>query len=104
MTSEYDSGLGTTPMMWQLLSELIDGEKLPSSLDAAIVALLEGRAMLVERPPPRADIRGEPAVTFPSWVPALRNGDELRVEQAGGAVRFFVNGAEVFPPGVPPPA
>ena len=40
----YDAGLGTTPGMWELLSELVAGEKLPESLNNAIYALCEGRA------------------------------------------------------------
>lgn len=43
-----------------------------------------------------------PAVTFPEWLPGLRNGDELRVEQSGARIRYFLNGREVFPPGTPP--
>lgn len=27
--NDVDTGMGTTPSMWQMLSELIDGEKLP---------------------------------------------------------------------------
>lgn len=43
----YDAGLGTSPGMWQMLSELVAGEKLPESLNRAIYALCEGRAKVV---------------------------------------------------------
>ena len=44
--SEYNAGLGTTPGMWELLSdELAEfGVKLPESLNAAIYALRDGSA------------------------------------------------------------
>lgn len=46
---EYDSGLGTTPMMWQMLSEALaaNKEKLPESLNNAIYTICEGRAVVV---------------------------------------------------------
>ena len=44
MMGDYDAGMGTTPGMWEILSELIDGEKLPESLNEAIYALRDGRA------------------------------------------------------------
>lgn len=40
----FDTGFGTTPGMWQLLSELIDGEQLPESLNGAIYALCADEA------------------------------------------------------------
>lgn len=45
--STDDTGLGTSPGMWQMLSELVAGEKLPESLNNAIYALCEGRAKVV---------------------------------------------------------
>lgn len=57
-STEYDTGFGTTPGMWQLLSELVAGEKLPESLNNAIYALCEGRAKVVANaytPPPTAN-------------------------------------------------
>lgn len=51
----YDTGMGTSPGMWEMLSHLIEGEKLPDSLNAAIYALCEGRALVVER---KADSAG----------------------------------------------
>lgn len=50
-TDAYDTGLGTSPGMWQLLSELLEGEKLPESLNNAIYALCEGRAKVSALPP-----------------------------------------------------
>ena len=44
MSNEYDTGMGTTPGMWEMASEALHGEKLPVSLNAAIHALAEGRA------------------------------------------------------------
>lgn len=35
-----------TQGMWEMLSELLDGEKLPETLNAAIYALCEGKAKL----------------------------------------------------------
>ncbi len=43
----YDTGLGTSPGMWQMLSELVAGEKLPGSLNNAIYALRDDRAKVV---------------------------------------------------------
>jgi hypothetical protein len=47
MPDEYFTGLGTTVGMWTMLSELLDGEKLPTSLDEAIHKLCKGEAALV---------------------------------------------------------
>ena len=47
MSNDYDAGMGTTPGMWQMVSEALDGEKLPESLNEAIYALVEGRATVV---------------------------------------------------------
>ena len=44
---KYGTGMGTTPGMWQMASEALHGEKLPESLNAAIHALVEGRATVV---------------------------------------------------------
>ena len=44
MLGEYDSGFGTSPDMWRLLSDLLDGEKLPESLNEAIYKLCDGVA------------------------------------------------------------
>jgi hypothetical protein len=48
---EYYAGLGTTPGMWELLSDLLAEyeEKLPNSLNEAIYALRHGTAVVVER-------------------------------------------------------
>lgn len=46
-TQAYDTGLGTSPGMWQMLSELVAGEKLPESLNNAIYALRDDRAKVV---------------------------------------------------------
>lgn len=43
----YDTGFGTTPGMWELLSDLVDGEQLPESLNDAIYALCAGEARVV---------------------------------------------------------
>lgn len=45
--NEYDTGMGTTPGMWQMLSEALNGEKLPDSLNNAIYALCQGDAAVV---------------------------------------------------------
>ena len=44
---KYGTGMGTTPGMWEMVSEALHGEKLPESLNAAISALAEGRATVV---------------------------------------------------------
>ena len=44
---KYDTGIGTTPGMWEMVSEALNGEKLPESLNAAIYALVEGRATVI---------------------------------------------------------
>ena len=35
MSNDYDAGMGTTPGMWEMVSELLDGEKLPASVSEA---------------------------------------------------------------------
>ena len=47
MSNDYDAGMGTTPGMWEMVSELLDGEKLPASVSEAIKALAQGRATVV---------------------------------------------------------
>ena len=47
MSNEYETGIGTTPGMWEMVSELLDGEKLPASVSEAIKALAQGRATVV---------------------------------------------------------
>lgn len=44
MDTEYDAGMGTTPGMWEMVSELLDGEQIPESVSDAINALAHGRA------------------------------------------------------------
>ena len=44
MSNEYDAGMGTTPGMWEMVSELLEDEKLPKSVSEAINALAQGRA------------------------------------------------------------
>lgn len=44
---EHGTGMGTTPGMWEMVSEVLDGEKLPASVSEAIKALANGRATVV---------------------------------------------------------
>jgi hypothetical protein len=46
--NDYDAGMGTTPGMWQLVSELLDNEKLPVSINVALEELCEGKARVVQ--------------------------------------------------------
>jgi hypothetical protein len=46
---DYDTGLGTTPGMWEMLSDLLNGEKLPESLNNAIYKLRSDEAYIVEK-------------------------------------------------------
>jgi hypothetical protein len=46
---EYSAGLGTTPGMWEMLSELLEGEKLPESLSRVINLLASKKAEVVEK-------------------------------------------------------
>ncbi len=50
----YDTGMGTSPDMWQYLSdELTDLDvKLPESLNRALYALRDGNAVVVPRDHP----------------------------------------------------
>jgi hypothetical protein len=45
----FDTGMGTTPGMWEMLSEHLSeaGEKLPELLNEAIYALRDGRAKVI---------------------------------------------------------
>jgi len=45
----YMSGMNTTPLMWEMASEALDGEKLPESLNAAIYALKDGGALVIPK-------------------------------------------------------
>lgn len=57
-STEYDTGFGTTPGMWRLLSELLEGARLPGPLNNAIYALRAGEARVVANaytPPPTAN-------------------------------------------------
>lgn len=47
MSIEYDTGLNTTPGMWKMVSEVLDGEQLPESLNKAIHKLCEGEAIIL---------------------------------------------------------
>ena len=47
MSSDYDARMGTTTGMWEMVSEVVDGEKLPASVSEAIKALAKGRAIVV---------------------------------------------------------
>lgn len=47
MVNEYDAGMGTTPGMWEMLSDMLEGEQLPVSISEAIKALAQGRAKVV---------------------------------------------------------
>lgn len=46
---EWDSGLGTDPEMWEMLSDILEEEQIaiPISLSEAIIALQEKRAWIV---------------------------------------------------------
>jgi hypothetical protein len=46
---DYDTGLGTTPGMWEMLSDLLNGEKLPESLNNVIYKLRSDEAYIVEK-------------------------------------------------------
>lgn len=46
MTDVYNTGFGTTPGMWEFLSELLDGEQLPKPLSDAITLLQNGQIQL----------------------------------------------------------
>ena len=45
----YMTGMGTTPGMWEMASEALDGEKLPVSVNAAIYALKGGEAVVIPK-------------------------------------------------------
>ena len=45
--SQFDTGMGTTPGMWEMVSDALEGEKLPESVSRAIHALVRGTASVV---------------------------------------------------------
>lgn len=47
--SDYMAGMGTTPGMWEMASDCLNGEKLPDSLNAAIYALRDGDAVVIPK-------------------------------------------------------
>lgn len=46
---EWHAGIGTSPSMWQMVSEALAGTALPEPLNAAIYALCEGRALVAPK-------------------------------------------------------
>lgn len=46
-TDTSECGMGTMRGMWEIVSQLLDGEKLPESVNAAIYALCEGTARVI---------------------------------------------------------
>ena len=54
MLDEYNAGMGTTPGMWEVLSDMLAEEdaSLPNAVNEAIYALRDGRAMVVPKPAP----------------------------------------------------
>ena len=68
MSSDYDARMGTTTGMWEMVSEVLDGEKLPASVSEAIKALAKGRTIVVIK----AKEKGNEKTTqrdFTSWLP-----------------------------------
>jgi len=63
-TDEYDTGMGTTPRLWQMVSDALDKEKLPGSINSAIGALCDGEAAVEPQnpaaPPPAEPLRWRP--------------------------------------------
>ena len=57
--SVYDTGLGTTLIEWELVSDLLTGEMLPESINEAIYALREGQAFIVLKPDPTSPAKPE---------------------------------------------
>ena len=45
----YDTGMGTSLMMWEMVSELLSGEKLPRPVVKAIYALCKGEAKIIRK-------------------------------------------------------
>ena len=43
---QYNTGMGTTPGMWEMVSETLHGEKLPEAINKAIHALCDATASL----------------------------------------------------------
>jgi len=48
--SEWDTGMGTSPGMWEMVSDALEGEKLPDSVNTAIYALANGYAFVSMKP------------------------------------------------------
>ena len=44
---EFETGMGTTCGMWQMVSNLLDGQLLTESLNEVLHALCEGRAKVI---------------------------------------------------------
>lgn len=59
IADEYDAGMGTTPGMWEMLSDVLAEyeEKLPYSLNLAIYALRDGQAKVT--PNVKGNLRGK---------------------------------------------
>ena len=51
MNDEYNAGLGTTPGMWEMVSETLEDEQLPVPITKALHMLLSGEAKLVPKNP-----------------------------------------------------
>lgn len=78
-TDEYDNGLGTSRDMWEFLSELLEGEKLPDPLNEALYALRDGRAFVALKEP----------LSNAAVLSVWRWGIEVRWFESGHTARSF---------------
>lgn len=58
--SEFDTGMGTTPGMWEMVSDALSesNTKLPDSVNEAIYALRDDRAAVVLKREEKSDTGG----------------------------------------------
>lgn len=49
MVDDIDTGFGTSKFMWQLVSEELDGVKLPETINRVLYMLRDGDVVIISR-------------------------------------------------------
>jgi len=83
MNDEWDTGAGTSTGMWQMVSELLRGEKLPQSVSLALLGLCAG------------ELRLYPPYQTPPWVAAFLNRRYKVVEEMKSAAKLMEAGIPI---------
>lgn len=82
MSNEFDAGMGTTPGMWESLSDVLSENEitLPDSLNAAIYALWAGKAEVSSKEDKVLRQHQRYAIEIERLKSAIRAMQEIAVE------------------------